>query len=337
MRRFNFKLNKKVITGITIAVATILLFFISYSAFSVFSPTKEQMYLNDLMDNIKDVNNESKDLIDNSNINVEKALKTLPKMRQALYSIAIDTGNSKYSTDPKYSSAFQNLSKGLNENILLYDQLHAMLSNPYGKDLETSGESLKIYRDSSENYYNLIEYKNSTFSLGNSMHLMINETLDYCISSNNAKKIEEIKAAEAERFLSKLNELTISLDKLMVNYYDKVMDCRTNKMTYELLISKLDDTITKMDSVKNVLNQMSIPNEFLSLYNNFSEVSNLYSKYLFDVKYAIVTESVRRDKADITVDYMDSLYESSNKTYEDVQTKYKNFTKEYNKFKGNTK
>lgn len=335
MRRINLKFDNKVAKGVAITVAVLVLFFISYSIFSIFSPTKEQMYLNDIMDNIKDVNNESKDFLDDSKINTEKALKTLPKMREALYKIALDTGSSKYANEPKYASAYSNLSKGLNENILLLDQLSAMISNPCGKDIELAGENLKIYRDTSENYYNLVEYKNSTFSLGNSMKGIINETLDYCISSNNAKKIEEIKTAEAERFLSKLNELKISMDKLMVNYYEKVMDCRTNKMTYELLISKLDDTISKMDSVKSVLSQMSIPNEFLPLYNNFSEVVNLYSKYLFDVKYAIVTESVRRDKTDITEDFMDSLYDSSNKTYEDLQKKYKNFTKEYNKIKGN--
>ncbi|MEG2017840.1 MAG: hypothetical protein RR844_01730 [Clostridium sp.] len=335
MRRINLKFDNKVAKVVAIAVAVLVLFFISYSIFSIFSPTKEQMYLNDLMDNINDVNNKSKEFLDDSKINSEKALKTLPKMREALYKIALDAGSSKYANEPKYASSYSNLSKGLNENILLLDQLSAMISNPYGKDIELAGENLKIYRDTSENYYNLVEYKNSTFSLGNSMKGMINETLDYCISSNNAKKIEEIKTAEAERFLSKLNELKISMDKLMINYYEKVMDCRTNKMTYELLISKLDDTISKMDSVKSVLSQMSIPNEFLPLYNNFSEVVNLYSKYLFDVKYAIVTESVRRDKTDITEDFMDSLYDSSNKTYEDVQKKYKNFTKEYNKIKGN--
>lgn len=331
----NLKLDKKVSKVIAVVIAIILLFLASYSLFSFFSPTKEQMYLNDLMDSIDDTNNQSKSFIDDSNLNIEKALKTLPKMRENLYSIAIDIGNSKYSYEPKYSQSFSSLSKGLNENILLLDQLYAMLSNPFGKDLELAGESLKIYRDSSETYYNLIEYKNSTFSLSSSLKLLVDETLDYCISSNNAKKIEEIKATEAKIFLSKLNELIISMDKLMVNYYDKVMDCRTNKMTYELLISKLDDTISKMDSVKNVLSQMTIPNEFVSLYNSFSEVVNLYNKYVFDVKYAIVTESVRREKPDITEDYMDSLYESSSKTYENLQKKYKNFTKEYNKFKGN--
>lgn len=335
MRKINLKIENKRTKGVAIAIAVLVLFFISYSIFSIFSPTKYQMYLNDLMDDIKDINNECKEFLDDSTINVEKALKTIPKMREALYSIALDAGNSKYANEVNYANVYLSLSKGLNENILLLDQLSAMLSNPYGKDLELAGENLKIYRDTSESYYNLIEYKNSTFSLGTSMHTMINETLSYCISSNNAKKIEDIKTAEAERFISKLNELTISMDKLMVDYYEKVMNCRTNKMTYELLIAQLDDTISKMDSVKSILNQMSIPNELLPLYNKFSELVNLYSKYTFDVKYAIVTESVRRDKADITEDYMDSLYESSSKTYEDVQKKYKNFTKEYNKFKCN--
>lgn len=335
MRKLKLKLNSLVTKYLFGAVAIFILFFISYSIFSKFSPSKEEIYLYELMDSIKDTNNQCKSFLDDSNINIEKALKTIPKMREGLFSIALEAGNNEYATLPEYSSNYSNLSKGLNDNILLLDQLQAMLNNPYGNDIDMASESLKIYRDAADSYYNLIEYDNSTFSLGNSMYSVINETIDYCISSTNSKKIEEIKSAEAKKFLSTINELVISLDKIMDNYYDRVLECRSNKMTYELLISKIDDTLSKMDSIKNILSQMSIPNDFLDIYNSFSDVTTLYRKYIFDVKYAIVTESVRRDKADITKDYMDSLYESSSKTLEDVENKYKNFIKEYNRLNGN--
>lgn len=335
MRKLKFKFNSVVSKYLFIAIAILVLFFISYGVFSIFSPSKEEMYLYDLMDSIKDTNNQCKSFLDDSNINVEKALKTIPKMREQLYSTSIDSTSNEYAAIADNSATYLNISRGLNENILLLDQLQAMLNNPYGNDLELASTNLKIYRDASDSYYNLVEYDNSNFSLGNSMYSMINETIDYCISSNNTKKMNEIKSAEADKFISTLNELVVSMDKLIENYYERVIDCRSNKMTYELLVSKLDDTISKMESVKNILSQMSIPNDFLDIYNSFSEVSTLYSKYVYDVKYAILTEMVRRESVDIKDDYMDSLYDSSNKTLENVEKKYKIFTKEYNKLNDN--
>jgi len=105
-----------------------------------------------------------------------------------------------------------------------------------------------------------------------------------------------------------LNELVISLDSLKCDYYEKVLECRSGKITYELLISNINDTSLKLNAVKNVLSQMSIPDDFSSIYTNFSETVNLYNDYIFDIKYAIVTENVRRENKDIKDDFMDSLY-----------------------------
>ena len=335
MRKVTIKFNNEITKYTLITIIILSLLIVGTFIFKFFSSSKEELYLYDLMDSILDINNQCKSFVDNSNINVEKALETIPKMREKLYSIAINDINTEYASLPSHSSDYQNLSKGISENLLLLDQVQAMLNNPYGNDLELAADSLKIYRDTSESYYNLIPYNKSTFSLGISMHNFINETIDYCLSSNNSKKIDELKKAESEQFISTLNELTTSLNNIMENYYDKVMDCRSSKMTYQLLISKIDTNISKVEAIKNVLSQISIPNNFIDIYNSFSEVINLYNKYIYDVKYAVVTESVRRDTSDITSDYMDSLYESSTKTLENVEKKYKNFIKEYNKLNSN--
>jgi len=97
----------------------------------------------------------------------------------------------------------------------------------------------------------------------------------------------------------------------------------------------IDDTSKKLASVQNVLSQMSIPDDSSSLYKDFTEVVSSYNDYLYEIKYAILTEKVRRDSKDVKEDFMDSLYVSSNETYDKIEKMYKNFTKEYNNLNSN--
>jgi hypothetical protein len=330
-----FTINNVVIKYLCFFIIGIILFFISYGFFSNFSFNKSERYLYNTMNSISKVNNKSKSFLDNNDINVDEALSSLPKMKTDLIDISVTLNSSPYVKDPDYIEGYENLSKGLNENILIIDQLEAMLKNPYGNDIEIAANNLKLFRDTAENYYGLIDIDNSNYNLGVPMYSAINSAIDYCISSNNLKRISDFKSAEATKFLDTLRELVISLDSLSHNFYKDVLKCRGGNMTYELLISDIDDTTKKLVSVQNVLSQMSIPNDFSSIYKDYSEIVLLYNDYLYGIKYAIVTEKVRRENKDIKEDFMDSLYVSSNETYDKIEEMYKNFTKEYNNLNSN--
>ncbi|WP_346929666.1 hypothetical protein [Clostridium sp.] len=331
----NFKIENIVIKYLCFFIIGIILFFMSYGFFSKFSFNKGERYLSNTMKSIWKVNNRSKSFLDNNHIDVEKALSVLPEMKADLIDISIDLNSSPYIKEAVSSENFGNLSKGLNENILVIEQIDAMLKNPYGSDIELAANNLKTFRDTTENYYRLISLKDSSYDLGIPMYSAINSTIDYCISSNNLKKISDLKSAESTKFIETLRELVISLDSLKYNFYEDVLKCRSGNMTYELLISNIDDTSKKLVSVQNVLSQMSIPNDFSSLYKDYSEIVSLYNDYLYGIKYAILTEKVRRESKDLKEDFMDSLYVSSNEIYDKVEKMYKNFTKEYNNLNSN--
>jgi hypothetical protein len=330
-----FKIDNVVIKYLCFFIIGIILFFMSYGFFSKFSFTKGERYLYNTMNAILKVNNRSKDFLDNNNINVEKALSSLPEMKTDLIDISVDLNSNPYAEDTNYTENHKNLLKGLNENILIIEQLEAMLKNPAGNDIEIAANNLKLFRDTSENYYGLINIDDSNYDLGVPMYSVINSTIDYCISTNNFKRISDLKSAEATKFLDTLKELVISLDSLKHDFYEDVLKCRSGNMAYELLISNIDDTSKKLTSVQNVLSQMSIPDNFSSIYNDYSKTVSLYNDYLYKIKYAIVTEKVRRESKDIKEDFMDSLYISSNETYDKVEKMYKNFTKEYNNLNSN--
>lgn len=329
------KIDNIVMKYLCFFIIGIILFFMSYGFFSKFSFNKEERYISNTMKSIWKVNNSCKILIDN-NIDVEKALSVLTKMKADLIDISIDLNSNPSAKEVISPENYENLSKGLNENILIIEQLEAMLKNPNGSDIQLAANNLKAFRDATENYYDLIKLKKDyNYDLGVPMYSVIDSTIDYCISSNNLKKISDLKSADITKFIHTLRELVISLDSLKYNFYEDVLKCRSGNMTYELLISNIDDTSKKLASVQNILSQMSIPDDFSSLYKDFTEVVSSYNDYLYEIKYAILTEKVRRDSKDVKEDFMDSLYVSSNETYDKIEKMYKNFTKEYNNLNSN--
>jgi len=282
------------------------------------------------MESISKVNNKSKCFIDNGTLNVDKSLATLPEMKTDLIDISLKLNSSIYSQEKDSIDNYTNLSKGLNENILILEQLEAMLKNPYGNDIDRAANDLKIYRNTAEYYYSQIRLKKSSYDLGVSLHSAISSTIDYSISTNNSKRISELRSAEATKFLTILNELKISLDSLNKDFYLDVLKCRSGNKSYELLLSNIDDTVLKLDALNSVLHKMSIPDNYLPIYTDFSKTVSLYTDYVYGIKYAVVTEKVRRESKDIKEDFMDSLYVWSNKTYKNFEVMYNNFIEEYN-------
>ncbi len=330
MKESKFKINNIIIRYLCFSMAGICLFLISYNFFGKFPLSKSERYLDNTMESILKINNKSKCFIDNGTLNVDKSLTTLPEMKADLIDISLKLNSSIYSQKEDSTNNYSNLLKGLNENILILEQLEAMLKNPYGNDIDLAANDLKIYRNTAEYYYNEIKVKKSSYNLGVSLHSAISSTMDYCISSNNSKRISELRSAEAAKFLTTLNEMKISLDSLNKDFYLEVLKCRSGNKSYELLLSSIDDTILKLDALNSVLSKMSIPDNYLTIYNDFSKTVSLYNDYVYGIKYAVATEKVRRESKDIKEDFMDSLYVWSKNTYKNFEVMYNNFIAEYN-------
>ena len=329
MNNISSLLKNKNIKALCFLIVALLLFFISYSIFSKIAIYNDNNYAIKTMKKIIKINDSSKSFLDNSELNVEKALNGLPEIKTKLTDLSSEI-NSKTSTLSKENKeCLDNLSKGLSENILVIEQLEGMLNNPSGKDIDMAIEHLKIYQDSADSYYCLLSKKGKEYNLGTCLYSVINATTDYCLSSNSTKKILDIQTVERNEYLNTLNELVISLDGLIVDYYDKVMDCRSGKITYELLVSEVDSTSAKIDSVKKVLFELKYPDNLSSINASFSEIVNLYSDYLYNLKYAIVTENVRRSSKDIKENFLDSLYESSNDLFNTIEKKHSEFSNDY--------
>lgn len=335
MRKYLFDINKLPLKLISIIAVVLCILLIFFKIFPNPLPFNRVSYLEKSMNSILEINNSSKEFLDSSSLNVKKALEVLPKMKGDLMNISIEINSTDRKKTPDIEENLTLLSKGLSENILVIEQLEAMLQNPNGNDINLAADNLKVYRDTADSYYGLLSLNEDNYNLGTPLYTTINAALDYCISINNEKKIAELKTIENNNFFNSINDLIISMDNLIINYYDNVADCRNSKKTYELLIAEINTNSSKLQSVKDVLSKLSVPDDFHSIYNDFSEIVNLYSDYLYNFKYNVATEKVLRKNEGTSEETINSLYESSNKALTEIEKKYKKFTKAYNNLNRN--
>ncbi len=310
-------------------VITLLLLFLSYKVFNYLTVSKSEKNISNIIERIIDVNSESSEFIGIKDVDVEKALKSIPKMKENMYKIieSIDYNNKNLSDNEK--NVYSHIYKGAQQNILIFDQLIAILNNPTGKDVLIACDDLKSYEKNANDHYANLIVKNKPLSIGQSLSKFIDSSINYCISKSNSKKSEEIKENQLSKFGVRFNELFISFQNIKINFYSKVLDCRANKISYELVIKDINDTITKVDTIKKLLREMSIPNNVLDIYEGLLKTVDMYSEYLIDIKYAMATEKVLSDKKDKSEIDLDSLYDTANKTYNNMDILYDKFMKEY--------
>lgn len=313
-------------------LAIILLFVVIILSISIvllrFKPYIKENSPGNTLNRISSINNRSSEFLNNSSIDIEKALKILPVMKEELIEVSTDINSQSY-TSEKDTEALEIIQKGLSQNIMVLEQLEGLLNNPTGSDVNIACDNLKIYRDTTDSYYSIICSENSNFNLGTPMYSAINAAIDYCISSSNKNKLSEIKNQQNETFINEFSDLVISLNTLKTDFSGKINDYRNNKITYELLLSSINNCNDKITSVKSVMSSINIPDDFTSIFYDFSEIVNLYSDYLFNLKYNFITENVRRSKGDIDKDFLNSLYKSSDDILKTFNIKYTSFTNKY--------
>jgi len=210
-----------------------------------------------------------------------------------------------------------------------------MLNNPSGKDIEKAGRSLISYKETANNHYCLISLKNINFSIGRQLTTTIDNTLNYCLSSNNLKRGTEIKLEQLNGFITELDELSKYFESNKIDYYPEALKGRSKEKSYELIISDIDKTIASLENLKNSLDGMVVPNDGLTLFNEFKTIVNTYKDYLNNIKYSIATENVKNSNGNSSEDLLESLYITPRKLFSEVEVSYKNFLEKYNKFKDN--
>ncbi|MGH4052223.1 MAG: hypothetical protein ACREVX_12980 [Clostridium sp.] len=321
----------KILLFPSIIILAIGIFLVSYytSINKVYDSYKVTLVTN--INSINDINKNIAQFNSNQIIDVDYAKQQLPIIIKNLSVLKDRLANSTPTS--KYKEDHENLSLGLDKNLLIYRQTLAILNNPSGGDVETSLDNLKTFRNDCVNFYSLIDINDIKISLPETSLVFIDNVLDYSYSAVMTKKETDIKSQQNDAFISEIDGLSTSFLDSRTNFYSYVTKVREKDMSYDDVLSLIDDDFIKLEQIQTNFKSLSVPPTSITTYESFKLLLDNYENYLTDFKVAVTSEKIQALGAVADPSSLDTLYVSSNLLFTKVQTSNDDFNKIYTKLK----
>ena len=291
-------------------------------------------YKTTLVANINGINDANKNVSQfNSDltIDVDYAKQQLPIIIKDLANLRNTLASSQPTT--KYIKDHENLLSALDKNLLIYRQTLAILNNPSGSDVGRSVEDLKTFRNDCISFYSLVDINNVEISLPKTSLAFIDNVLNYSYSAVMVRKETDFKFEQNKEFISKLDVLSAEFITTKTNFYSYVLKVRKKDMSYDNLLSLVDDDFAKLGEVQTSFKNLSVPDSAIPSYESFKTLLDDNENYLRDFKLALTSEKVQTLKAAVDPSILDSLYASSNTLFIEVEGSNNNFNKDYTQLK----
>lgn len=311
---------------LVIVVAAISLFCFSYNFFKERTIDSQVNYIDNALKEINTINDRCNDFIVKDSINVNKSLKIIPEMVNELNKIKDDINIQEY--DPEKLDSLRN---GVENNILMYIQMEAMLKNPAGNDIEKAAKNLKTYYTIASNYYSI--FSENAISILKSSFFAIDNITNYCLSAFNSTREKEVNDDQNTLFINAMDNISSYYDNLKVDFSPLSLKARNNIITYELAISDIDNQITSLKTLKDSLKNISVPNNGLKSYEELDASMEEYYNYLQNFKYSLSMEKVHAKNEKTDSDFYESLYITPKKHLSSAETHYSKFKSFYKKLK----
>ena len=321
----------RIILSLSIIIASIGIFLATYysSINKVYDSYETTLVTN--INGITEVNKNIAQFNSSQTIDIDYAKKQLPNIINDLSKLRDNLSNLDSSS--KYQKQYENLKLGLDKNLLVYRQSLAILNNPSGNDVEVSMENLKTYRNDCMNLYSLIDVKNTKIELPETSLSFIDNILNYSSSAVMIRKETDIKSQQNQEFIDKIDDLSRDFLSSKSNYYSYVLKIRKKEMSYDEVLTLVDNNFVKLSDLQSKFKTLSIPHPAIATYEAFKALLSIQESYLRDFKLALTSEKIQALNAVVDSSTLDSLYTSSNTRFGEAQNYYNNFIKAYTDLK----
>lgn len=333
----NKKGKKSIITffsTILLAIISIGVFYVTYhftvskSANSYEASIKK--HINDIEAENKKVSTYSKNnTIDSSSI--DSIITTLNNNTAKLNALKA-TLNNEVPTE-KYRISHNNLIEGLNNNILVFKQITAMLENENSRDITESLAALESYKSKTLENYKLFSVKNLKISLPKETETFIKNTTNYLTELSIINKELEIQNAQNLEFSEQLDAVIAKFVPLKSDFSLRLQRMRTGSESYDSVISAIDELKDKYSSLKKDFASIAIPTKAKKIYNSFNGILSDYNLYIEELKFAVSNEKTMTNGTALNDATIKSIYSTATDKYLTLDNNYNNFLKAYSDFK----
>ena len=321
----------KIMLILCIVLISIGIFLASYYTFvnKVYDSYKTTLVTN--INGINEVNDKIAQFNSDQTIDVDYARKQLPNIINSLSDFRYKLANSQPTS--KYKKDSENLELGLDKNLLIYRQTLAILNNPSGRDVEKSLGDLKTFRNDCIDFYSLVDVRDIKITLPKTSLTFIDNVLNYSYSAVMIRKETDIKSQQNQEFITKMDKLLVNFLDSRTNLYLDVLKVRKKDMSYDDLLSLVDDDSAKLNKTQNDFKSLSVPPSAIPTYEAYKPLLVKHESYLINFKLALTSEKIQTLSAAINPSTLGGLYTSSNLLFTQVQSSYNDFIKTYTDLK----
>lgn len=325
---------KKFIKTPYILAMLILIFVIIFGTYRYFTTKSYKTYEGRMHIYIKDItsaNSMAKNLIKDQTIDIQASLTLLPEIITELKDIKLKLD--KETPSEKYIAFNSDVSKGVSNNILLYEQLCLSLSNPNAKDITKSFEKLQEYKSECLSNYEKASVKKLSIKLPKDTEVFLVNAFAYINEIIKLNRDSDIISSQKNDFILTMDEIVSKFKSINSDYEVPLKRVREEKKSYEGVIDSIDKNIETLVFLTEKFNSISIPNNALDAHNNFKVCLSGFNKYIQELRDAVSSENLKSKDKSLTEEELDILYENASENYEELKASFENFILVYEKYK----
>lgn len=324
MENFKSKLqeNKKfilvlILTALVTSLTMIFIYNYKINGFSspILSPKSNT--INEIVLEINKINSNLKNCLNKGTLNnkstveiLKSNLNELDKTKETLSSVVLLDDNSR-EIYPKLVSSIESTQNFYNYCIYVLDTTNSSdITNSVAKLNELEFDLIQSYNELKDLDV-LIQFNDDAI-------LFVNTFNNYLSNLESLNKINQIKTTKSAEFLNAYSSIVTRLSNLVEDVTPAILKIREDNRSLDIILDNISEKEDELAEISNSINKISIPEGYLSYYNNLNDYIKIYVNYLDTLELAVIYEksssSYKDNKKNI-----DKNYENASSKYEDVE------------------
>lgn len=320
--------KKLVLLSAAITFNIFLIIFIFFNLFTLNEYYKSRKQLSTYISTIYKINTNVAVINNGQTIDIQKAKDKLPSVINSLISVNKELEN--YNGDFRYKVTFNSLKSGLDNNILMYKQLLAIVNNLESTNINSSMKNVIIYKNNCDKYYSSIRSSNRSFGLPKDSTILTTNASAYISNFIMLKKDTDILNTQNMEFVNNLNNILNKFNSVKVDlsYYAK--SARENAISYDSAVAKVQINKDNFNNLLQQFSQINVPVDQIKLYISFKTVFDDYNSYVNSFSSALNTEKASYKSQNDSSDFS-SLYKDANNNYTIMNKDFESLKNDFKK------
>ena len=271
-----------------------------------------------IANNINSINSSLNNCIADTSLNTDAASSLLKNGLSDLDNCKTSLASLTSNNDSEISI---NLLKALDNTYDLYTYCLNYISTYENYSLDELTANLDALKNNCIDSYSKLSDEGISLNYNNSLENFLYAFVSHYSKLNQSKIQSQLKDEQIAEFITKLSIISNNFYSLLEDLKPAVERIHEENRSFNSLLSDLNDKEDSFNSLKKDLTNISIPEGYLSYYNNLNDIFSLYSSYLNSIRTAIIYErsssGYEKNKSVIDKNY-DTAYEKYNNVLDSI-------------------